>query len=103
MEFVLEEICHRGGSSAIGFLPGKVFHIVFLQGERLPYGIISAGTFSHLCGGRFTIEGKFYHMVLFPPLGKFCHWISSGGRFAIDIPSGGRLPYGIISGGGGGG
>ena len=69
MEFVLEEICHRGGSSAMGFLPGgrlaiwyyfpgevllwdffrgKVCHMVFLQGERLPYGIISAGTISHL-------------------------------------------------------
>ena len=42
-------------------------------------------------------------MVLFPPLGKFCHWISSGEGLPYDIPSGGRLPYGIISGGGGGG
>ena len=31
------------GSSDMGFLPGKVCHMVFLQGERLPYGIISGG------------------------------------------------------------
>ena len=60
MEFVLEEICHRGGSSAMVFLPGGRLAIimvlypwgspamVFLQGERLSYGIISAGTISHL-------------------------------------------------------
>ena len=85
--------------------------MVFLQGEHLPYGIISAGTISHLfpyyeiCvgGGRFTIEGKLYHMLLFLPpgevmpldffRGKVCHMV---------FRQGGRLPYGIISGGGGG-
>ena len=73
--------------------------MIFLHGERLPYGIISAGTISHdICslimkfvgGERFTIEGKLYHMVLFPPLGKFYHGISSGG-LPYGIPSGGRL------------
>ena len=47
MEFVLEEICHRGGSSAMGFLPG----------ECLPYGIISLGKscYGISSGGRFAI------------------------------------------------
>ena len=31
------------GSSAMGFFRGKVCHMVFLQGERLLYGIISGG------------------------------------------------------------
>ena len=60
MEFVLEEICHRGGSSAMGFLPGggggETCHMVlfpwgssamgFLPGEGLLYGIPSGGTFA---------------------------------------------------------
>ena len=44
---------------------GKVYHMVFLHGERVPYGINSGGTICHgifphheICvGGRFTIEG----------------------------------------------
>ena len=31
------------GSFALGFLPGKVCHMVFLHGERLLCGIISRG------------------------------------------------------------
>ena len=53
-------------------------------------------------GVRFTIEGKLYHMVLFSPREalpwdffreKVCHMVFLQGK---------RLPYGIISGGGGG-
>ena len=106
-EFVLEEICHIGGTwdffrggggachmvlfpPAMGFLPGKVCHMIFLHGESLPYGIISAGTISHgICslimkfvcvwgGGRFTIEGKLYHMALFPPWGSSVMGFLSG-------------------------
>ena len=52
MEFVVEEICHRGGRFATWYYSppgevllwdcfrGKVCHNVFLHGERLPYGII---------------------------------------------------------------
>ena len=61
-----------------------------IEGEGLPYGIILWGTFAiwynfrgdnlpwylfphhEVCvGGRFTIEGKLYHMVLFPPWQKY--------------------------------
>ena len=31
------------GSSAMGILPGKVCHMIFLHGERLPHGIVSGG------------------------------------------------------------
>ena len=122
----------RGGSSAMGFLPGdrlaiwyyfpgevllwdffrgKVCYMVFLQGERLPYGIISAGTISHgICSLIMKfVWGEIYHRGETLPYGivsslwKFCHWISSGEGLPYGIPSGGRLPYGIISGGGGGG
>ena len=61
MEFVLEEICHRGGRFAIWcyFPLGKFCH-----------GISSGG------GGGVAIWYYF-------PLGKFCYGISSGGRFGI--------------------
>ena len=103
---MLEEICNRGGSSAMGFLPGggggEACHMVVFplgkfcygvsSGEGLPYDIPSWGTFAiwynfrgdnlpwyffpyhEICvwgrGERFTIEGKLYHMVLFPPWGS---------------------------------
>ena len=59
------------------FVWGEIYH----RGETLPYGIVPP-----------------------PPLGKLCHWISSGGKVChMVFRQGGRLPYGIISGGGGGG
>ena len=87
MEFVLEEICHRGGSSAMGFLPG---------GGGLPYGIIPPWGSSAM---GFLPGGEACHMVLFPPgevllwdffRGKVCHMMFLHGE---------RLPYGIISAG----
>ena len=82
--------------------------MVFLQRERLPYGIISAGTISHffpyheICvGGDLPYRGNFTIWYCFPPgevlpldffRGKVCHMV---------FLQGGRLPYGIISGGGG--
>ena len=133
MEFVLEEICHRGWSSAMGFIPGrrlaiwfyfpgevllwyffrwKVCYMVFLQVERLSYGIISAGTISHgICSLIMKfVWGEIYHRgetlpygIVRPPpgevlpldffRGKVCHMV---------FLQGGRLPNGIISGGGGG-
>ena len=77
------------GSSAMGFLPGKVCHMIFLHGERLPYGIIFAGTISHgvcspimkcVCvgGGEIYYRGETLPYGIVSPLGKFCHGISSG-------------------------
>ena len=73
------------------FFRGKACYMVFLQGERLPYGIISAGTISHgICSliMKFVWGGIYHRGETLPygivsPLEKFCHWISSGGRFAI--------------------
>ena len=42
-------------------------------------------------------------MVLFFPWGSSAIGFLPGEGLPYDIPSGGRLPYGIISGGGGGG
>ena len=78
LEFVLEEICHRGGRFAIWYysLLGKFCHRISSGGG----------------GG-----GKVCHMVLFPPgevllwdffRGKVCHKVFLHGE---------RLPYGIIS------
>ena len=82
------------GSPAMGFLPG----------EGLPYGIISAGTISHLLPYHEICVGELYHMVLPPPPPRGSSDIGflPGEGFPYGIPSGGRLPYGIISGGGGG-
>ena len=82
MEFVLEEICHRGGRFAIWYysLMGKFCHR------------ISSG------GGRFA---TWYYS----PLGKFCYGISSGGRFAIwygIISPWGSSVIGFLPRGGGG-
>ena len=120
---MLEEICHRGGSSAIGFLPGKACHMVLFPwgssamgfpGEGLPYCIPSGGTFAiwynfsgdnlpfgslimkFVCGEIYLRGETLPYGIVFPPgevlpldffRGKVCHII---------------LPYGIISGGGGG-
>ena len=67
MKFVWGEIYHRGGTLPNGialpppgevltldFFRGKVFHMVFLSGGRLPYGIISGG------GG---LGGKNFHVT----------------------------------------
>ena len=91
MEFVLEEICHRGGrfaiwyyfpwgSSAMGFLPGVRFAIwYYFPLGKFCYGISSGG--------------KVCHMVLFPPgevllwdffRGEVCHMVFLHGE---------RLPY----------
>ena len=69
--------------------------MVFLHGERLPYGIISGGTICHgICSlimkfvcewGRFTMEVEALPYGIVSPLGKFCHGISSGGRFFFVI------------------
>ena len=59
------------------FFRGKVCYMVFLQGERLSYGIISAGTISHLFPYHEICVGKIYHRGgtlpygIVPPLGKF--------------------------------
>ena len=69
-----------------------------IEGEDFPYGIISGGTICHgicslimtfVCGG-----GEFYHMALSPPPPR--------GSSAMGFLPGEGLPYGIISGGGGG-
>ena len=65
--------------------------MVSLHGERLPYGIISGGTICHdICSlimkfvwGKIYIKGEALPYGIVSPLGKFCHGISSVGRFAI--------------------
>ena len=82
---------------------GKVCHMVFLHGERLPCGIISGRKSAmvfvpsscNLRGGSFTIWYCF-------PLGKFCHVIS-GGRFAIWYSFRGKFAICYAFQGGGGG
>ena len=75
-------------------LPWGSSAMVFLPGEGLPYGIISAGTISHgICSLIMKcVWGEIYDREetlpygIVSPLGKFCHWISSipsGGTFAI--------------------
>ena len=124
MEFVLEEICHRGEGLPYGIIPppgkfchgissggggggchmvlfppgevllwdffrGKVYHMVFLHGERLPYGIISGGTICHgICSlimtfvweEEFTIEGEpLPYGIVFTP------WGSSAKMVWVDL------------------
>ena len=85
----------------------KFWYGVFLHGERFPYGIISGVI---ICHGSCSlimefVWGEAYHMVLFPrpppPLSvlpcdffQVCHMVFLQGE---------RLPYGMISGRGGGG
>ena len=104
--------------SAMRFSRGKVCHMVFLHGERLPYGILSDGQSAkgicslimqcvwgddiHLC----TIEGEALpYGIVPPPLGKFWHGMFSGEGLPYVIPSGGTLAiwYTFRGGGGGGG
>ena len=107
MEFVLEEICHRGGRFVIWhyFPLGKFCHGItflggilpygiispwgssalgFLPGEGLPYGIPSWGTFAIW----YNFRGDNLPWYLFPH-----HEICVGGRFTIE---GEALPYGIV-------
>ena len=85
MEFVLEEICHRGGRFAMYYSPGGSSAMGFLPGG----------------GG-----GKVCHMVLFP-LGDVLLWdFFREEGLPYGIPSEvheENLPYGIISGEGRGG
>ena len=111
MEFVLEEICHRGGRFAIWyyFPLGKFCHGIssgggggeclpcgiispwgssamgFLPGEGLPYGIPSWGTFAIW----YNFRGDNLPCYLFPH-----HEICVAGRFTIE---GEDLPYDIVS------
>ena len=91
--------------------------MVFIPGEGLLYGIPSGGTFAmwyyfsgdnlswylfpchEICvwgrGERFIIEGKLYHMVLFPPWGSSAIGFLPGEGNAclwIEQIQGGRLP-----------
>ena len=97
MEFVLEEICHKEGrfaiwyyfprgSSAMGFLPGKVYlewgtlAIWYnFRGENLPWYWLPH---HEICGGggRFTIEGEALPYGIVSPLwdffgGTVCHMV----------------------------
>ena len=82
--------------SAMRFSRGKVCHMVFLHGERLPYGILSDGQSAkgicslimqcvwgddiHFC----TIEGEALpYGIVPPPPGKVLAWNVFRGRFAI--------------------
>ena len=74
------------GSSTMGFLPGKVCHMIFLHGERLPHGIVSAGTISHgicslimkfVCGGggeQIYHRGETLPYGIVPPPGEVLPW-----------------------------
>ena len=76
--------------------------MVFLHGERLPYGIISGGTIRHgicslimkfVCGGGGG--GEIYHRGGALPYGSVSLWGSS----AMVFLQGERLQNGILSGG----
>ena len=87
----LGKLCYgisSGGRFAIWYsFRGNVCHMVLFQRGQSPMVFVPLSW--NLCGGRFTIEGKLYHMVLFPP----------GGSSAIGFLPGEGLPYGIPSGG----
>ena len=74
------------------FFRGKVCYMVFLHGERLPYGIISGGTMCHgICSLIMKfVWGKLYHMVLFPPWGSSAMGFLPG----VRIPSAGTFAIG---------